>query len=188
MLAVPLWGTRPVRWTPLYSRHPYAKNISVIRIPMLAKKYPCKVNALVRWTPIWGRYPYNEGHLYNAHIRSGEILPQVAKTLTENWFLFLETRACEFSRLSSLHAAKERAVFVGLGTIVLITILCPPFWSCRNLPASRMPWARVAPNLAMTSSCLSEITLAKISRNLAILGHESSVCWIRTKELAIKAP
>lgn len=39
------------------------------------------------------------------------------------------------------------------GSLCVCSLFC-------HLPASRMPWARVAPNLAIISSCLSPITLA----------------------------
>ena len=43
-------------------------------------------------------------------------------------------------------------------------------------PASRMPWARMAPNLAMTSSCLSLITLEYSCLNWFTCRHRIKEC------------
>ena len=43
-------------------------------------------------------------------------------------------------------------------------------------PASTIPCARMAPNFAITSSCLSPITLEYICLYVATLGHVTSFC------------
>mmetsp|Transcript_50795 Transcript_50795/g.119052 ORF Transcript_50795/g.119052 Transcript_50795/m.119052 type:complete len:293 (+) Transcript_50795:140-1018(+) len=55
-------------------------------------------------------------------------------------------------------------------------------------PASMMPEAMMAPNLAMTSSCLSEMTLVNISRTLFTLGSRGSVDCTSTMARAMSAP
>lgn len=73
------------------------------------------------------------------------------------------------------------------------TILVFPVRVCREMvmlqpPASMIPQARMAPNLASISSCLSEMIFRHLSRNSADLGQETAFCCISTMAIAISAP
>lgn len=67
------------------------------------------------------------------------------------------------------------------------TTACKLVWPVRDWrpnvtlrpPPSMMPWAKIAPNFAIVSSCLLLMTCEYNWRKNVTFGHVWSVCWIR---------